>query len=360
MGSQVIAHRIRQAMDASGLSQQDVVRQTGVAAATIRRLRSGIGVPNRPTLDKLASALGIDEWELRLQRTPDPARVRRAHALNEALVRQHGPEEARALLVQRAESMNQGMSEEQRREIARLGGRAAMSRRSVDELRQMQARAVESRRLSGRPFKSDETRARHAAGASERGRKAGRTTLERHGREHFARIGAEAAARKKNGAWYACLFCEDPDQLLYRARWRLALSQGVYHRRCYEEWRKTPELVAYSRRLGHIGWIWSRVKVHGTEGLQRRVKQRVDDYLDNLRSPQRRGRKPTLLRDVDRAIAAALLHDEAGMTALEISVLEGLRGDADRYAERGRDAARATWELIQLGRTLLGTLPPGG
>src|SRR5207244_3791024 len=87
--------------------------------------------------------------------------------------------------------------------------------------------------------------------------------------------------------------------------------------------------------------------------LRRRFERQVRSYLADVRWPKRTGRRSTFRRELDRAVAAALLHDEADVTALELTTIERLRPQRDSFGNL--EAASETWHLIRLGRAILGT-----
>lgn len=63
--------RIKEVMDAKGMSQRKIVRATGIDVKNVQRVvRNPLSIVNTATLDKYAKALGVDVSEL-VQTVPD-------------------------------------------------------------------------------------------------------------------------------------------------------------------------------------------------------------------------------------------------------------------------------------------------
>jgi hypothetical protein len=314
-------------------------------------LREGY-VPERPMLDQIADYFGADRAAVRAFRQKQPSRV----AAGKRVTAGRGEEWMASFNAAGRSAAAASMTPEKRHEIARLGGAATSRRGGKEHYQALSASALESRRQlaaeRGSWFQSDETLAagvakRQAAGVPSR---AGRTTLERHGPEHFQGIGSAAAAKKKNGIDRLCLFCGDPDRLIYQTPFYASVGGKQYHGECYKAWRRTLPMRERSEALGLVGWIWSRVKFSSDEALKARVAEQMRAQLEYLRQPVRRGRRPTLIRDKDLAIHAAMLQDDLGLTTREIGELAGWARYRD---QRGNKTAnRWAWEMVRLGRAL--------
>jgi transcriptional regulator with XRE-family HTH domain len=59
-----IAERIRRLREAKGLSQGDIQKRTGLLRCYISRVENGHTIPSLRTLEKLATALDVEPWEL--------------------------------------------------------------------------------------------------------------------------------------------------------------------------------------------------------------------------------------------------------------------------------------------------------
>ena len=70
------AERLREAMQAAGLKQVDLVRETGIERGAISRYLAGKYEPKQAAINKLAVALNVSEmwlwgYDVPMQRTPE-------------------------------------------------------------------------------------------------------------------------------------------------------------------------------------------------------------------------------------------------------------------------------------------------
>lgn len=62
-----IAKRLRELREAKGLSQGDIERRSGLLRSYISRVEGGYTAPSLATLEKFASALGVEPYQLLFQ-----------------------------------------------------------------------------------------------------------------------------------------------------------------------------------------------------------------------------------------------------------------------------------------------------
>lgn len=105
-----IGQRLRVLREAKGLSQGDVERRSGLLRSYISRVEGGYTAPSLATLDKFASALGVETYQLLYdgpdgQAAPAPGEVRAVLASPQRrLIRlyEEMPESHRHLLLELA------------------------------------------------------------------------------------------------------------------------------------------------------------------------------------------------------------------------------------------------------------------
>jgi hypothetical protein len=178
----------------------------------------------------------------------------------------------------------------------------------------------------------------------------------------------------RRGAWLPCVVCGDPERLLYRGPAALARQQtrchqpgevssaapiNVFHAACYREWRRSPAMRQQARLYGTIGQARRRVLASGDAGLIAEFDERVRAQLAYLRRPNRRGRPPTLLRDIALGRQVLRLRDEQRLRALDASREVGFPTGGDAFGKPA--ASRGLWRSSRIGRAIVGrpTLPPG-
>lgn len=169
-------------------------------------------------------------------------------------------------------------------------------------------------------------------------------------RREVARIGAlTGATRTRRGHWRSCLFCGDPDRLIYQNPSRALLGRRQYHGACWRAFQQHLPMRERRSATGAIGWIWSRIKFSDDGALKKRVRAEMDAYVNYLRNPKRRGRRPALMEHRDIAIAAWTA-SQCGCTSKEIAdMLEWACGEDARENRIG-----GTWtrEMIKRGELL--------
>jgi len=304
----------------------------GLSSATCRQIIVKHSWPHRRTLDRFAEYFGVDRAALQALRPREKAAVRVAQGkkLAEQFTAQLTPEErgarARAAL---AVANSAPMEERQRRSsyAGRVG--ALRSPRTPSESRAVAKKAASTRReREGGWWAGDRARSQ---------------------REDLKAL--------RNGVELPCLFCRDPARPVYRSASR-SHERGYshYHQECFAALRRTKEDRTRAAAFGVLGWVWRQVQRHGDAQLKKRVGNQVSAQRAHLhrqakgvRGP---GRTPTLLRDRDLAIQAALLCDEAGLTTPEIGELAGWSTSRDARGNKG--GSRWAWEMVRLGRVLLG------
>lgn len=230
----------------------------------------------------------------------------------------------------------------------------------ADHYRAMQRAAIEARKASGAWFTAKGAE-RHRESARASGAKAGATTLERHGREHFQRIGkAAGAAKAAESIWVLCVLCANPERPLYRTKYDQQARPQPYHHDCYKEWRRTDAQRERSRKLGALGQIRQRVKAHGDAGLLAEVDAKIAAELRRLRDPSQAGRPAKLLDNKSLAIGMARMQHEGKMSAAEVAKVYGMAtAPIDGTGEP--EPTGNAYRLLRLGRALLGyDRLPGG
>src|SRR5574340_529992 len=93
-----IAKRLRELREAKGLSQGDIERRSGLLRSYISRVEGGYTAPSLSTLEKFASALGIEPYQLLFQG--------RGRATNAKVPEQVGTSKSVKRLVKMYESMS--------------------------------------------------------------------------------------------------------------------------------------------------------------------------------------------------------------------------------------------------------------
>ena len=93
-----IAKRLRELREAKGLSQGDIERRSGLLRSYISRVEGGYTAPSLATLEKFASALGVESYQL-LFRGP-------GRATNPKVPEQLGTSKSVKKLVKLYESMS--------------------------------------------------------------------------------------------------------------------------------------------------------------------------------------------------------------------------------------------------------------
>jgi transcriptional regulator with XRE-family HTH domain len=355
-GFETLQHWLRAALETRHETPFSASLRAGLSKNAVAEiLRTGHA--ERPTLDTLAMYFGADLAELRAFLTLSPGRV----AAGKAVARRLGHERMRVISAT-GRARAELMTPEARTAVGKIAGAASWRRKSPEERAAFSATGQAARRRNaqerGSFFVSEQSRAAALPKLRAAGRRGGQATLERYGLEHMSRAGTIAAAPKRNGRLVTCIFaehCPAPAELIYQTPSMLARGRGVYHRPCYEQWRQSLPQREKSRALGHLGWIWSRVRTSDDEKLKQRTDEQMRVYIEHLRHPaSRRGRPPKLLEHKDVAIAAAILHDEYGMTGREIGQLAG-KPDSKIPGTDWDTPARVVWDWIRLGRVLLGT-----
>lgn len=71
-----IGKRLKELREAKGLSQGDVERRSGLLRSYISRVEGGYTAPSLPTLEKFASALGVEPYQLLFRGEGKPAAVK--------------------------------------------------------------------------------------------------------------------------------------------------------------------------------------------------------------------------------------------------------------------------------------------
>jgi hypothetical protein len=347
---------------------------TDRSAAFRRRLAQLLLADGRP-LATIARASASKADSLRLDLiTPDrlPAQDRLGR-----LVAVLGPAAADLLtLAAEARGTRSPAMIERRHRAASAGGRATARARTLEEHRDWQAGTIQTRKGYGW-FKSDETRALHterwrASGAPEKAREAWRASggpaaLASAAREWGQRRRAESET--KGGGRLLCVFCQNPDDLVDREPWQRkpdprARNQSPrlvppYHRRCYEEWRRTPEMREKSRTFGTLGQIRQRVKQYGSATLLAEVDSQIKAELRRLRDISAPGPPPKLLENRPLAIEMARLQHDGALSAVEVAGFADLLSYAPGRTDP--EPNRTAWRLLAIGRALLGyeRLEPG-
>jgi transcriptional regulator with XRE-family HTH domain len=92
-----IAKRLRELREAKGLSQGDIERRSGLLRSYISRVEGGYTAPSLATLEKFASALGVEPYQLLFQG--------RGHAAHAKVSEQVGSSKSVRRLVKLFESL---------------------------------------------------------------------------------------------------------------------------------------------------------------------------------------------------------------------------------------------------------------
>jgi hypothetical protein len=316
------------ALSAREISPETASAGMGLSNGTCRKIIRDHVWPHQSTLDQHAEYFGVDRAALQALRPrgKSPVRVAQGEALAARYTSQLSTEEKQRRSLAALEVAN-GVSVEERRQRTSYAGRVSALRRTPDEYRAILSKSRETRHENG----------------------------------WWSGDGASAQLQQlkslRLGEERPCLFCENPDNLIYRTASQLRRGYSYYHRHCFFEWRRTLPMRDKSRALGTIGWIWSQVKVHGDNALKKQIRAQLDAEVAVLRNPNRRGRRPLLLAKTEAAIWAAVMHVEYAITAREIGELAGFSSTTkpSRHGMYDYDiASSSAWDLIRYGRALLG------
>ncbi len=106
-----IAKRLRELREAKGLSQGDIERRSGLLRSYISRVEGGYTAPSLATLEKFASALGIEPYQLLFQG--------KGRATNPKVPEQVGASKS----VKRLVKLFEGMSSSDRKLFLTLAGK---------------------------------------------------------------------------------------------------------------------------------------------------------------------------------------------------------------------------------------------
>ncbi len=283
------------ALEARGENASQASLRMGKARDTLRHIKSGrVRYPWRKTLDALASYFNVDHARLRALLAKSPKKA----AATRARVRTLGPEYM-------AEFRSKGramLTPEIRQKAGRLGG-------AVAGLKNV-AMAPPNKR------------------------------------KQFSTSGINARKRNSVGRGYFTTDGLARMRIAARANSRAAMARiGVENHPAVKALRAQPH-----QQLGMLGWIWSRVKLSEDEKLKARVLEQKRAQMAYLRQPRRRGKPPTLLRDKDLAINAAVLYDDVGLPAREIGEMAEFKVSKDQRGYLSQ--VRSAWDLIRLGRAL--------
>lgn len=350
----------------------------GLSGPTLGAILKGAPFPEKPTLVKITRFFDVDPAELLAMRRKNPNRVARGAKNAAAFVEGLDEEAAKEAFAKRVRAgyavfRDSPEAAEHSAKSSVTGIVAARTRGDAFGPMQEKAIALRNKRRAERDglyYRSQETRdaaaaAIRASGGPQRG---GQATLERHGTEHFKRASEIANAKKRNAELIECVFCNGaqgpPVKRVLAQRLRKDPKTGkhrpagAYHLECFRNWRRDPLMRGKSHDWGTLGQVRQRVLTFGTAQLLRRFDEEMAKELRRLRNPNATGRPPALLKNLPFAREAARLHYVEGVTAVAVCKLLGL--STVQVAHGAPEAGRKAYELMEIGRALLGISDSGG
>jgi hypothetical protein len=175
-----------------------------------------------------------------------------------------------------------------------------------------------------------------------------------------------------------CVFCEKPP-LVRRIESKRKRKDdktgeprlaGSYHLSCFREWRRSPDMLKFSKMFGSLGRLLQtdgtgkmvagelleirrRVAVSGDKELLIEVDEKLRGELQRLVDPSAPG-QPSKLREVHSSLAMAMAHLQYvdGLTAGRVAEMAGLPTEKDTNGT----VKPGPWakKLLRLGRALWG------
>jgi lambda repressor-like predicted transcriptional regulator len=320
---------------------------------------------SRPTADKLEIYFGVAPGSVRGRFvSKHPNRV----ASGKEVAALRGLDEIRALAARGRAKAAEALTPEKRRAIGRIAGAASMQRRGRAAVRAFSQAGQAARRAQaeqrGSWFADDAARARHVDRARVAGRLGAQARLEREGGDAVAAHLKPIAVAKKNGEWVECVFCDGANGLpIYRTPSQRTRGRAMFHRACYKEWRRDPQMRDRSRVWGTLGQMRERVIRSGDAKLLERIDEQIAAELRQMYNPRAADKPPELLRK-HRPLALELgrLHYEEGVPAEALHRIVPDLGwrvqlPTRKDAHGKHRAGSTTYELLRLYRALKGQKP---